>query len=85
MCNSIYMAEINTHSVRELARLRGVSVSQLSREIEMDRSTLSSAINAGTRRIPIEKLLHVARALAVDPRALLGPDDVDKALRAVAA
>lgn len=78
------MAAINTSAVKALAEARGVSVSQLAREAEIDRTVLSSALNSGTRKIPLAKLLPIARSLSVDPRALLGPDDVDAALRSVA-
>lgn len=78
------MAAINTIAVKSWAEARGVSVSALAREIDFDRSILSSALNSGSRRIPVSKLLPIARALSVDPRALLGPDDVDAALREVA-
>lgn len=78
------MATINTLAVKAFAEARGVAVSQLAREIDMDRTVLSSALNAGTRKIPLDRLLPIARSLAVDPRAILGPDDVDAALRSVA-
>lgn len=78
------MASINTLAVKAWADARGVSVSQLARETDIDRTVLSSALNSGTRRIPVGKLLPLARSLNVDPRVLLGPDDVDAALRSVA-
>lgn len=79
------MASINTHAVKAFAEARGVSVSQLAREADIDRTVLSSALNSGTRRIPVGKLLPIARALLVDPRALLGPDDVKAAMTEAAA
>lgn len=70
----ISVTTINRHAVQAFAAARGVKTAQLAREIDMDRTVLSSALNAGTRRIPAEKLLPLAEALMVDPRALLGPD-----------
>ena len=70
------MTAINPHAVRVVSDLRGVSVSQLAREADLDRSSLSTALNGGPRRIPADKLLDIARVLMVDPRALLGPDEV---------
>lgn len=78
------VAAINPPAVKFAAEQRGLSVSQLAREADIDRTVLSSALNSGSRRIPVSKLLPLARALAVDPRVLLGPDDVDAALAAVA-
>lgn len=78
------VATINTIAVKAFAQARGVSVAKLAKDIDMDRTVLSSALNAGSRVIPLDKLLPIARALVVDPRAILGPDDVDAALRSVA-
>ena len=75
------MATINTQALKFAIESRGISVSQVAREAEIDRTVLSSAINSGTRRIPVAKLVPLARALRVDPRVLLGPDDVAVALR----
>lgn len=79
------VAAINHQALRFAIEARGVSVSQLARDTDIDRTVLSSAINSGTRRIPVAKLVPLARALNIDPRVLLGPDDVDTALKEVAA
>lgn len=80
-----YMAAINRYAVAEFMRARGVKVSTLATEIDIDRTTLSTAINGGKRTIPLDRLLPLAKSLGVDPRALLGPDDVGRALAEAAA
>lgn len=79
------MAQINKHTAKVLAELRGITVADLAAEIGMNRTVLSESLNAGTRRIPIDKLLPLANALSVDPRAILGPDDADASLTDAAA
>lgn len=79
------VATINTQALKFAIEARGLSVSQLARDADIDRTVLSSAINSGTRRIPVSKLVPLAEALRLDPRVLLGPDDVTAALREAAA
>lgn len=81
----VVVAAINHQALRFAIEARGMSVSQLAREADVDRTVLSSAINSGSRRIPVAKLVPLARALSIDPRVLLGPDDVDSALKEAAA
>lgn len=79
------MATINRFAVAEIMRARGVKVSTLANEIGLDRTTLSTALNTGKRTIPLDRLIALSQSLGVDPRALLGPDDTDRALAEVAA
>lgn len=78
------MARINPHSVAAIARLRGISVSDLARAIDVPRPNLSTALNGGGRRIPEEHLPKIADVLGVSPQALLGPDDLRSAVATLA-
>ena len=79
------MATINRFAVAAIMRARGVKVSTLASEIGLDRTTLSTALNTGKRTIPLDRLIALSQSLSVDPRALLGPDDANRALAEVAA